>query len=172
MINFLISGLFAIVLIGSVPVQAGEKRHHGAHVHGVATLNVAIEGNNVYIEFSSPAANIVGFEHHPRAHEQKDAVQDAVNKLQNGDALFILSAGSEGKLVKSDVNTDINKDSAHHSESEHAHAKEGQHGQEDHHDKKHGEADEHDTTDDQPEPGEALLRPVLLLAAALTHEIS
>ena len=75
---FLISGLLAIVIIFSGPVQAEEKRHHEAHEHGVANLNVAVEGNNIYIEFSSPAANIVGFEHHPRTHEQKDAVRDAV----------------------------------------------------------------------------------------------
>jgi hypothetical protein len=119
-------------------VQAIEYRHHEAHKHGVARLNVAVDGNNIYIEFFSPAANIVGFEHPPRNHDQKEAVKGAVNKLQEGDALFILPAGSEGKLVKSSVDTDIDKDADHHSESEHAH------GEEEHHDKEHSEADEHE----------------------------
>jgi hypothetical protein len=114
-------------------VQAIEYRHHEAHKHGVARLNVAVDGNNIYIEFFSPAANIVGFEHPPRNHDQKEAVKGAVNKLQEGDALFILPAGSEGKLVKSSVDTDIDKDADHHSESEHAHGEE-----------EHSEADEHE----------------------------
>jgi hypothetical protein len=142
--NGLISGLLAIVIIFSGPVQAEEKRHHEAHEHGVASLNVAVEGNNIYIEFSSPAANVVGFEHHPRTHDQKDAVKDAVKKLQEGDALFILSSGSESKLVKSSVDTDIDKDADHHSESEHGHGEEEHHDQEEHHDKEHSEAEEHE----------------------------
>ena len=138
MFKCLILALFSIVIISSGPVQAEEKRHHEAHEHGVANLNIAVEGNNIYIEFTSPAANIVGFEHHPRTHDQKDAVKDAVKKLQEGDALFILSTGSESKLVKSSVDTDIDKDADHDSESEHGH------GKEEHHDKEHGEADEHE----------------------------
>ena len=141
--NCLILGLLAIVVIYSGPIQGEEKRHHEAHEHGVAHLNVAIEGNNIYIEFTSPAANIVGFEHHPRTHEQKAAVKDAVNKLQKGDSLFLLSAKSESQLVKSSVDTDIDKDADHHAESEHAHEEKEHHGHEEHHDKEHGETDEH-----------------------------
>jgi hypothetical protein len=147
-VNGLISGLLAIVLIFSGTVQAEEKRHHGAHEHGVANLNVAVEGNNIYIEFSSPAANIVGFEHHPRTHDQRDAIKGAVNKLQKGDALFILSAESESKLVKSTIDTDIDKDADHLSESEHDHGEEEHQGQEENHDKGHSEADEHERHSD------------------------
>jgi hypothetical protein len=144
MFKCLILALFSIVIISSGPVQAEEKRHHEAHEHGVAHLNLAIEGNNVYIEFSSPAANIVGFEYHPRTHEQKKAVKDAINKLQEGASLFLLSSKSESQLVKSIVDTDIDKDADHHSESGHGHAEKGHHDQEEHHGNKHGEADEHD----------------------------
>jgi hypothetical protein len=144
MFNALISALFAIVIIVSGTVQAEEKRHHEAHEHGVANLNIAVEGNNVYIEFTSPAANIVGFEHHPRTHEQKDAVKDAVNKLQKGDALFLLSAKSESKLVKSSVDTDIDKDANHHSEEDHAHSNKEHHGHDEKHDEDHGDKDKHE----------------------------
>ena len=147
-IKYVMAALFSIAVIGSgftfSEVLAEEYHHHEAHEHGVASLNVAIEGNNIYIEFSSPAANIVGFEHHPRTREQKDAVKNAVNKLQTGDALFIFPAGSESKLVKSSVDTDIDKDTDNHSVSEHAHSEEGHHGQEEHRNKEHNEADEHE----------------------------
>jgi hypothetical protein len=144
----LVSGLLTIGLIFSGTVQAEEKRHHGAHVHGVASLNVAVEGNNVYMEFSSPAANIVGFEHQPRTQAQKDAVADAVGKLQAGETLFIFTAGAESQLVNANVHTDIYKGEDHHSGSEHAHAEEGHASQEEHHDEAHGEADEHERHSD------------------------
>ena len=34
----------------------------GAHEHGVAQLNVALDGNTLEIELESPAMNLVGFE--------------------------------------------------------------------------------------------------------------
>ena len=142
----ILTGIITVLIVlggHQIGSRAEEYRHHEAHEHGVAHMNVALEGNELFIEFISPAANIVGFEHHPRTPEQKDAVNDAVNKLRTGDRLFILSAGSEGQLVKSNVETDINKDSEQHSDSEHAHAEKGQHGQKEHHDKEHGESDEH-----------------------------
>ena len=145
----------AVLMISISPVQAGQHRHHDAHKHGIAELNVAIEGSSVYIEFTSPAANIVGFEHHPRTGDQQQAVEEALNSLKKGETLFILSETSGSQLVTSSVQTDIaengdhHKDTAHHedgdhhAESEHAHAKEGEeghHGHEDHHHKEHGEA--------------------------------
>jgi hypothetical protein len=144
MFKCLISTLLSIVLIFLGPVQAEEKRHHEAHEHGVAHLNVALEGNDLYIEFTSPAANIVGFEHQPRTHNQKDAVKSAVSTLHEGNALFILSSGSESKLMNSSVDTDIDKDSDSHSESEHAHGEKGHHEQGQHHVKKNSQADEHE----------------------------
>ena len=143
-VNGLISGLLTLVIIFWGTVQAGEKRHHESHEHGVANLNVAVEGKNIYIEFTSPAANIVGFEHHPRTHEQKDAVKDAVNKLKKGEALFLLSAKSESKLVKSSVDTDIDKGAEHHAEEGHAHSKEEHHGHAEEHHEDHGDADKHE----------------------------
>jgi hypothetical protein len=143
-INCLTSGLFVIVLISSESVLADEKRYYGAHVHGVAHLNVAIEANNINIEFFSPAANIVGFEHHPQTHEQKNAVKDAVNKLRAGASLFLLSAKSESRMVNSSVNADIDENAHHHSEPKHDHAEKEHHGQEKHHDKKQSQANEHE----------------------------
>jgi len=142
----ILSGVLAVSIVlcvNQLRIRAETYRHHEAHEHGVAHLNVALEGNDLYMEFTSPAANIVGFEHHPRTHDQKDAVKGAANKLQEGDALFILSAESESKLVKSRVDTDIDKDADHHSESGHTPGEEGHHGQVEHHDIDHRETDGH-----------------------------
>ena len=130
--------LALLVFLHPDVLRAGEHRQHEAHEHGVASLNIAVEGKNLYIEFSSPAVNIIGFEHHPRTHTQKDAVKNAVNQLQKANTLFILSAGPEIQLVTASVHTDIDEEADHHSESEHGHADEG------HHDKEHHAADEHE----------------------------
>ena len=110
LLSGLIILLFALIFVfvcgTNVPkVLAEEYRHHKAHAHGVAHLNVAVEGNDLYIELFSPAANIVGFEHHPRTEKQKAAVNKAIEKLQAGEALFVFSPGAEGKLTKSKVDT-------------------------------------------------------------------
>ena len=97
--------LSIITIVGAVGphlfyIQAAEFRHHEAHEHGVAHMNVAFEGNELYIEFISPAANIVGFEHQPRTQEQKAAVKAAIKKLEAGEKLFALPSDVGGKLGK------------------------------------------------------------------------
>ena len=115
---FAIASFLAPVLM--VPTVLAEQSQHGAHEHGVAHLNVAIEGNKLYIEFISPSANIVGFEHHPRTAEQKSAVRKAVQTLKSADKLFALSSGAGAKLVKSIVHTDIEDDHKHESGEAHS----------------------------------------------------
>ncbi len=130
--------LFLTVIIQSNLLHAEEYRHHEAHEHGVASMNIAVEGNNLYIEFSSPAANIVGFEHHPRTQAQKETVQDALKQLQSAKALFILSAGAQSQLLSAAAETDIDDEPDHHAASEHGQAK-GEH-----YEKKPYAADEHE----------------------------
>ncbi len=65
-----------------------EHRQHDAHVHGIAELNVALEGREVHVELDSPAANIVGFEHAPSSETDHAALDKAVATLKDGDRLF------------------------------------------------------------------------------------
>jgi hypothetical protein len=122
-LRILLSIVTVIIGLGTIlpSLQAEEFRHHEAHEHGVAHLNVAHDGKNLYIEMTSPAANIVGFEHQPRTQEQKAAVKEAIKKLEAWEALFVLPAGTEGGLAKSKVHTDIASDSDHTSEDTHTH---------------------------------------------------
>jgi hypothetical protein len=102
-------------------IQAAEYRHHEAHEHGVAHMNVAFEGNELYIELISPAANIVGFEHQPRTQEQRAAVNAAIKKLEAGEKIFAFPSDVGERLVKSKTHTDINKDSGHESDKTKSH---------------------------------------------------
>jgi hypothetical protein len=72
-----------------------EHREHGAHVHGVAELNVAVDGDSLLLELNTPAMNIVGFEHPPRTDEQRAAIDAARAQLADGAALFVPNAAAE-----------------------------------------------------------------------------
>jgi hypothetical protein len=96
-------------------------RHHEAHVHGVARMNVALEGDALFIELISPAANIVGFEHAPRNAEQKAALRNALETLRAGMDLFTPSADAGARLVEAKVESDISDDDKHPPEVGHNH---------------------------------------------------
>ena len=123
--------MFLILLTGAsigwlpIEAQAEEQHHHGAHVHGIAHLNVALEGKNLYMEFVSPAANIVGFEHHPKNKTERDAVESARNTLKNAEAVFTLPPAAGARLVEADVASTTEHDEHH--DAEHGHEGEGHH---------------------------------------------
>ena len=113
---------FMIAIGATSPfLLAEESRHHEAHEHGIAHLNVALEGNDLYIELISPAANIVGFEHHPRTSEQKAAVKNAIESLKKGEDLFVLPPAARGKFVKTTVHTNIESHSDNDHGDDHTH---------------------------------------------------
>lgn len=122
----------------SATVQTRQYRQHEAHVHGVANLNVAVDANNLFIGFSSPSANIVGFGHHPRSPEQKEAVKAALRRLKDGASIFYLDREAQGRLIKSSVVTDIDKHAAAISESGKADKKEALHGGDQHQSEERG----------------------------------
>lgn len=64
------------------------------HEHGLATLNVAVEGNKLEIELESPSMNIVGFEHAANSPADKATAASARTVLENPLALFALPAAA------------------------------------------------------------------------------
>lgn len=62
--------------------------HHGAHQHGVSTLEVAVDGATLSIHLASPLDNVVGFEHAPRTAKQRAAASQALATLKQGGELF------------------------------------------------------------------------------------
>ena len=55
----------------------GQHTRHGAHLHGVAELTVALEEDAIEMMFTAPAASVVGFESEAASSEQLKAVEDA-----------------------------------------------------------------------------------------------
>ena len=127
--------------LGLSAAKADSYRHHEAHEHGAASLNIAIEGHDLYIEFSSPAINIVGFEHHPRTQQEKAAISEALKKLEQGQRLFRLPPDAASRLVKADVDTDIGHDTEGDEKNDHVGEKDHQTGTKASHEDGHHEDD-------------------------------
>lgn len=107
--------------------QAGKAQHrqHGSHVHGSAQLNVAVEGQHLYLELASPAANIVGFEHKPHNDTQRQTLRKALKTLNQVALLFTPSAAAQCEPNKIEVDADTlqdkhEKNGSHHHHSGHA----------------------------------------------------
>jgi len=81
-----IHGTAALTLIMFVSVSgsvnAAATRQHGAHVHGVAEINIVIEGAKAVVEIRAPAEGIIGFEHEAKSESDKKKRDAALERLQ------------------------------------------------------------------------------------------
>lgn len=118
----------AASLFLSSPVSNAEP-----HVHGIAELQVAIEGRQADVIFTSPAANLVGFEHAPESDAQRRALEDATRFLQTR-ALLVDEAGS-CTLVDAAVSSELldvgHEEEAHDEHDDDHHEHEEGHGEHD-----------------------------------------
>ena len=124
-----------------------------AHVHGIATLNLAMEGDELEIEFVSPAGNIVGFEHEAVTAAERRAILDAIEQLRKGNELFDLPLAASCSLHVAEVEhghgeeekrEDGHGQDAQHDDDEHGHAGEDGDGTHSGHEAKHDDDDEHE----------------------------
>jgi Protein of unknown function (DUF2796) len=69
-----------------------KKRHqHGAHVHGTATLNIAIDERTATVELISPAESVIGFEHQAKSAEDQKRQAMALDLLRHKiDSMVVL----------------------------------------------------------------------------------
>lgn len=75
--------ILAMTLLSSVAyAEKHEHRHHQAHVHGAATLNIAFEKLQGRIEFKAAADGVVGFEHQATNAKDKKILNDTISKFE------------------------------------------------------------------------------------------
>ena len=85
------NALSLLALIAAFPAVAEETRQLNAHEHGVGTLNIAIDGAEVAMEFHAPGADIVGFEYEASGAEDLTAIETALAALNAPLELFAMS---------------------------------------------------------------------------------
>jgi hypothetical protein len=126
--------LISLLAISVQGVIADEHRQHDAHEHGAATLAIAQDGKTLQIEFSSPAYNIVGFEHAASTDEDKKTLATALGKLNDGSSLFAFPESA--KCTQTDVNLHASQADEH---EEHDHDEHDEHEHEEHEEHDHDE---------------------------------
>lgn len=67
------------------------QRQAGSHVHGDATLLMALDGDVLVIELESPLYNLLGFEHAPKTELQGKTLERAEVTLGMPENLFVLN---------------------------------------------------------------------------------
>lgn len=134
----------ALALPCSQALHAHEHEHEhdslGAHEHGVASLNLVVDGNQVSLELDSPAANLVGFEYQPSTDEDRATVARVKAAMEQADGLFTFTPAAGCQLQQVDLDSPLFA-AQDHDEHEHEH----EHAEHDHdHDHDHDEHDHHD----------------------------
>jgi hypothetical protein len=142
----------------STATVAEEYRQHSAHVHGQVEFNIAQDGKDLLVEITAPGADVVGFEHAPENAKQEQALKQAVNTLQDADAL--LAINQQAKCVIEDIhvshtlNQESHEEHAHgnhddHNHAEHSHHEDHPHDKHDHDEHNHDAHEDHEHHDHQ-----------------------
>lgn len=121
--------LASAALALSFPVLADDHQHSlEAHVHGIGTLNIALENQLLELQLESPAMNIIGFEYQPTTEADIQSVKAAQNTLSNAAELFAFSPAAQCRLTSVSIDNALLKGSgAHEHDHDHDHDHESQH---------------------------------------------
>ena len=136
--NNLICALLLISIAGSSRTLAQSA---DSHVHGNAELNVVLMGQQLQVEFVSPAINLIGFEHPPNTDEETATLNNTIEQLQRGGWLieaFPTTCQLSTEEFEAPVYDEHERSEHDHESSEHDHEHERSE-----HDHEH-ESSEHD----------------------------
>jgi hypothetical protein len=130
-----------LALAGAPTVILAEDAHreHGAHVHGVGWLDVALDGATLELSFKAPGADVAGLEGPPADAADVAKVGTAQRALANSSALFTFEpAGACALEGTADVrppaaalkapDAAAKDDHDHDHDHDHEHDHEGAHG--------------------------------------------
>ncbi len=96
----------ALALVLSTAL-AGAAQAAGAHQHGVARLEVAVDGNGLTVTLDTPLDNLLGFERGPRTDAERKAVQAMAQRLRNAATLVVPAAAASCQLQGVDLASDV-----------------------------------------------------------------
>lgn len=102
-----------LALLPLTVTQAHEHDHDhehgslGAHEHGVARLNAALDGKTLELELESPAMNLVGFEHEAKNDADRAKVAAVRAELERPMVLFALPSAAGCKVVSMELESPL-----------------------------------------------------------------
>jgi len=126
--------------VAAAPLLAQEAREMAAHVHGVSTLELAVEAGVVEINLHAPGMDIVGFEYEASTEADKDAVEAAIRTMLAPENIVTLPEAADCRLTE--VLAHLHGAGAGHYHEE-EHADEDEHAHEEHEEGEEHAHDEH-----------------------------
>ncbi len=88
----------ALLLLAHTPAAAGR-----AHEHGVARLDVVVDGNQLSLELDAPLDSLLGFERAPRTDAERRAAAAVLALLRSPQPPFTPDAAAGCKLLGTEV---------------------------------------------------------------------
>jgi hypothetical protein len=88
--------LFTVTLLIAGRGIAAERRHAEAHVHGVAEINILVEGKRIVVEFHTPTEGVMGFEHEAKSDAEKKKRDAALKLIDDKFAEMVILEGKLG----------------------------------------------------------------------------
>ena len=129
--------LCAIATLPTVAL-AQDNRELDAHEHGVTSAEIALEGETLAIDLTSPGMDIVGFEYAADSAEDKDAVAEAIRQFSRPDEIVTLpeAAGCRLSEVLAHLHAGEHEhdETDSHAEGDHDHAEGEAHAEHEDHD--------------------------------------
>lgn len=118
-----------IAALAASPALAEGTRQMHAHEHGVGQLNIAVDGDELVMEFTAPGADIVGFEYEASSDADHAAIDAAVEVLEQPLTLFVPNAEAGCAIEHAHAGLEDEDDHDHDHEADHKddHAHEGEH---------------------------------------------
>lgn len=96
-----IGAALSSVLLASV-MAAPAARGAGAHVHGQAALDVAIDGPTITLRLTSPLDSLLGFERAPKTDTERARVREMAQRLRAGSD-FVPTAAARCSLQQAEL---------------------------------------------------------------------
>jgi hypothetical protein len=90
----------------ALSLAAGAAWAEAPHAHGVAKLDIALEGRRLTLAFTAPLEDIVGFERRPANDKERAALEAAVGYFKSGRA-FVASAAANCRLADAGTVLDV-----------------------------------------------------------------
>lgn len=128
----------------SNPEATDTVRQVDSHVHGAASLAIALDDNTLTLEFESPLFNLTGFEHEPVTDDQFEVIESAEAALNSPAELFEFNSSAQCSPAPDQPGIALGDDEHDHDEEHHedGHGEEEHHGDEEHHEHNEDEDDE------------------------------
>ena len=94
--------LLPLLLLAPLPALCA-----GAHDHGAARLDVALDGTRLSLTLEMPLDALLGFERAPRTDAERQAAAAALKQLRDAALLFRPDAAAQCRPVAANVNAPV-----------------------------------------------------------------